>query len=168
MLRVLIRMDLIAILMSTHVIGIIFLGTPKRVLISLDKQAIGVRVIEVLLYMESSPAVVVTDTLTVSSFANCVILHVFCRLGNFLNRLFFFQNNLSGMPSGCQTVWIQIRPDFLSGLIWVQTVCKNYQQTTKVATSGKRVKAVLLVIVDGHEGGSSDLSGQSIWPLHFL
>ena len=33
------------------------------------------------------------------------------------------------IPSGCQTVWIQIRPDILSGLIWVQTVCKGYQQT---------------------------------------
>ena len=29
-----------------------------------------------------------------------------------------------------QTVWIQIRPDVLSGLIWFQTVCKIYQQTT--------------------------------------
>ena len=34
------------------------------------------------------------------------------------------------MPSGCQTVQIQIRPDILSGLIWVQTVCKGYQQPT--------------------------------------
>ena len=30
------------------------------------------------------------------------------------------------IPSGCQTVWIQIRPDILLGLIWVQTVCKGY------------------------------------------
>ena len=30
-------------------------------------------------------------------------------------------------PSECQTVWIQIRPDFMLGLIWVQTVCKSYQ-----------------------------------------
>ena len=44
------------------------------------------------------------------------------------------------MPSGCQTVWIQIRPDILSGLIWVQTVCKGYQQITKVAPSEQRVK----------------------------
>ena len=29
-----------------------------------------------------------------------------------------------------QTNWIQIRADFLSSLIWVQTVCKAYQQTT--------------------------------------
>ena len=72
----------------------------------------------------------------------------FCMLGNFayffvvcglflLNEI--FQKNLPGIPSECQTVWIQIRPDILSGLIWVQTVCKGYQQTTKVATSGERV-----------------------------
>ena len=29
-----------------------------------------------------------------------------------------------------QTVWIQIRPKILSGLIWVQTVCKSFQQMT--------------------------------------
>ena len=34
------------------------------------------------------------------------------------------------MPSECQTVWIQIRPDVLSGLILVQTVTKEYQQPT--------------------------------------
>ena len=43
---------------------------------------------------------------------------------------FFSKKNLSGIPSECQTVWIQIRPDVLSGLIWIQTVCKGYQQTT--------------------------------------
>ena len=31
-----------------------------------------------------------------------------------------------------QTVWIQIRPDVLLGLIWVQTVCKGYQHTKPV------------------------------------
>ena len=51
----------------------------------------------------------------------------------------FFQKNLSGIPSECQTVWIQIRPDILSGLIWVQTVCKGYKQATEVATSVERV-----------------------------
>ena len=49
---------------------------------------------------------------------------------------YFFQNQLfwkisSGLPSECQTDWIQIRPDVLLGLIWVQTVCKSYQQTTQ-------------------------------------
>ena len=53
----------------------------------------------------------------------------------FQNQL--FRKTLSGIPSVCQRVWIQIRPDILSGLIWVQTVCRGYQQMTKVG----RVKA---------------------------
>ena len=49
--------------------------------------------------------------------------------------LFFFQNHLfwkihSGIPKECQTIWTQIRPNVLLGLIWVQTVWKGYQQTT--------------------------------------
>ena len=57
-----------------------------------------------------------------------------CLLGNFscffLSSANSFQNELfrkihSGIPSECQTVWIQIRPDVLSGLIWFQTVCKK-------------------------------------------
>ena len=33
-------------------------------------------------------------------------------------------------PDTLQTVWTQIRPDRVSGLIWVQTVCKGYLQMT--------------------------------------
>ena len=64
-----------------------------------------------------------------------------CLLGNFacflLSADFFFEINyfekiILGIPSECQTVWIQIRPDILSGLIWVQTVCQGYQQMTLV------------------------------------
>ena len=63
----------------------------------------------------------------------------------FLHTLFVCHILLFGcwkflVPSGCQTVWIQIRPDILSGLIWVQTVCKGHQQTPKVAPSEQRVK----------------------------
>ena len=52
--------------------------------------------------------------------------HAFCHL------LIFFQNQLfrkfiSGIPSGCQTDWIQIRPNILSGLIWVQSACKGWE-----------------------------------------
>ena len=44
-----------------------------------------------------------------------------------------FQNVFEGYHwYECQTVRIQIRPNFLSGLIWVQTVCKWYQQATKI------------------------------------
>ena len=48
-----------------------------------------------------------------------LLLFFFCRLWIFLNQL--FQKYLSGIPSECQTVWIQIR----SGLNWVQTICKG-------------------------------------------
>ena len=60
----------------------------------------------------------------------------------------FFKKNLSGIPSEFQTVWIQIRPDILLGLIWVQTICKGYQQMTKVATSGERVKVPIMTAAD--------------------
>ena len=46
-----------------------------------------------------------------------------------------FRNNISVKEFGSRSGLT-----FLSGLIWVQTVCKGYQQTTKVATSGERVK----------------------------
>ena len=60
-----------------------------------------------------------------------------CLLGNFaclLSSADFFKNQLfrkilSGIQSECQTVWIQIRPNILSGLIWIQTVCQGYQLT---------------------------------------
>ena len=73
------------------------------------------------------------------NFSRSTMVFTLCLLGNFA-RLFLssadffenqlFRNILSGIPSECQTVWIQIRPDILSGLIWVQTVCKGYQQMT--------------------------------------
>ena len=47
--------------------------------------------------------------------------------------LLFFLKNLSGISVECQAVWIQIMPDVLSSLIWVQIVCKGYQQTTLVS-----------------------------------
>ena len=39
----------------------------------------------------------------------------------------------------CQTAWIQIRSDVLLGLIWVQTVCKDHQQTIKFDASKERI-----------------------------
>ena len=54
----------------------------------------------------------------------------FSRLLKFykINVLDFF---LAGIPSESQTVWIKIRPDILSGHIWVTMVCKDHRQTTK-------------------------------------
>ena len=60
----------------------------------------------------------------------CVMIYAFCRLLIFSKSTFpiFF----SAVPSQCQTNWIQIRPDVLSGLIWVKSVCNVYEQTTLV------------------------------------
>ena len=72
----------------------------------------------------------------------------FFMLGKFLMLLLssadFFKiinfKKKSGTLSKCQMVWIQIRTNILLVLIWVQTVCKGYQQMTKVATSKERFK----------------------------
>ena len=48
----------------------------------------------------------------------------------FQNKL--FEKILSGIQSESQRVWSLIRPEDLSGLIWVQTVCQSYQQTTLI------------------------------------
>ena len=41
---------------------------------------------------------------------------------------------------------IQIRTDAVSVLIWLQTVCKSYQQTTEVAASKERVLKLFTLI----------------------
>ena len=59
-----------------------------------------------------------------------------CPLWNFSCSFvvcWFFQNQLfwkilSRISSECQTDWIQIRPDVVSDLIWVQSVCKGYEK----------------------------------------
>ena len=58
-----------------------------------------------------------------------------------------FQKILSGIGSECHKDWIQIRPDVLSGLIWVQSVCKGYQQTPLVGYELKKdTKPAQLII----------------------
>ena len=51
------------------------------------------------------------------------------RLLTFFQIIIFF-NSFGKTFSECQTVQIQIKTDILSVLIWVQTVCKGYQQAT--------------------------------------
>ena len=62
------------------------------------------------------------------------ILHVFFVVCRFFPILSFLKNSFmkNQMSPGCQTIGIQIRPNML-GLIWVQSICKNYQQTTLVS-----------------------------------
>ena len=64
-------------------------------------------------------------------FAYWKILYVFCLL------LILF----SEIPSEFQTVWIQSRPNVLSGLTWVQTCFQSYRQT---ATEGYDEQAPIL------------------------
>ena len=42
-------------------------------------------------------------------------------------KINFFEKFFQELRLECQTDWIQIRPDVLLGLIWVQTVCKGYK-----------------------------------------
>ena len=56
---------------------------------------------------------------------------LFCYLLIFLQN-HLFDKKTSSIPSECQTVRIQIRPDNMPGLIWVRTVCKSCQQTKLV------------------------------------
>ena len=46
--------------------------------------------------------------------------------------VFFSEKSLGDLSVECQAVWIQIMPDVMPGLIWIQIVCKGYQQTTLV------------------------------------
>ena len=52
----------------------------------------------------------------------------FCLLIFF--KIIFFKQFFQKYHPKYQTVWTQIRPNKMSGLIWVQTVCKGHQQTT--------------------------------------
>ena len=48
-------------------------------------------------------------------FSPWEIFHAFFSSADFF-KFNFFEKNLSGIPSECQTDWIQIRPDVLSWL----------------------------------------------------
>ena len=72
-----------------------------------------------------------TDCNGIYLFAYWIIFHDLLLLSADIFKHYFSQNNLSGITSECQKAWIEIRYDVLLGLIWVQTVCKDHQQTTK-------------------------------------
>ena len=56
----------------------------------------------------------------------------------------------------CQTNWIKFRTDRMSVLIWVQTVCKGYRETTKVVASKERV--LTISVMSGSSGLGSAIS----------
>ena len=61
------------------------------------------------------------------------LFHYFLLSANLFIFNIFFQKLISRILSECQTFWIQLRPEILSGLIKVQSVCKGYQQTILTA-----------------------------------
>ena len=67
-------------------------------------------------------------------------------------KINFFHKILSRTIPECKTVWIQISPDVVSGLIWVQTICKNHQQMTKF-TAGRQSSSKTFHIFAGSSGG---------------
>ena len=70
-------------------------------------------------------------------FGYWVIFQTFCQLLTFSNNHFFkssFSNTIRVSKS------LDPDQDQHSVLIWVQTVCKGYQQKTKVAAGIERVK----------------------------
>ena len=79
--------------------------------------------LEISVYLEMLSASIVKDAFCMNSF-HSGIWHAFCVICECFQN-YQFQNIFSGMPSVCQTVWIQIRPGILPGLIWVQTVWKT-------------------------------------------
>ena len=81
----------------------------------------------------------VTKTVKIASQANSglAVNAIFTSENNVLSsvdfyKINFFEKNISGISSACKTVCLQIRLNVLSGLIWVQTVCKGCQLTTLV------------------------------------
>ena len=60
-------------------------------------------------------------------FACLVIFHFLWSADTFV---FSKDYNLIELYEGVKTLWIQFRPDSLSGQNWTQTVCKDYQLMT--------------------------------------
>ena len=112
--------------------------------------------IEAICYLKCRVATNISHWLKVQSrwFKNyvfvkkCIFISLWILLS--LHTLLFCHILLFGclifsLPSRSQTIWIQIRPDIMSGLILVQTVCKSLQQTTKVAPAGKELNTKQLI-----------------------
>ena len=79
-------------------------------------------------------------------FAYWEILHAFLLSADFF-KINFFKKFFWGISFECQTNWIHIRPNILSGLIWIQTVCKSFLQT---ALGGKELTQGAVLCICSH------------------
>ena len=69
------------------------------------------------------------DTYMFSTLQN--VLCLFCRQLIFFSKSLFSNKSFRTIMQMPNSLYRQIRHDILSGLIWVQTVCKGYQQKTQ-------------------------------------
>ena len=76
----------------------------------------------------------------------CMLTNFSCFCCHLLTSKLTFEKKNSGTLSDCHMVRIQIRPDILWVLIWVLTLSKGYQQTTKVTASRHRVDQYPVVV----------------------
>ena len=74
-----------------------------------------------------------------------VIFHAFVVVCRPFPKLTLKKKNLSGILSDCRTVWIQIRTDVLSVLIWIKTACKGFSRRQKLSLARKELKSLTIV-----------------------
>ena len=90
-------------------------------------------------------------------------MHAFLSSADSIFSKSTFLKILLGLPSGYQTVWFQIRPEVMSGLILVQTVCKDYQQMTRV---GEELNVKPVMICGGYFCFISDTQQSHLWIVY--
>ena len=78
-------------------------------------------------------------------FACGTIFHESLLTADFFPKLFFSINSFRNTIE-CQTVWIQIRPGFRSGLIWVQTVCKGHISRLTEDVFDLEARLIILIV----------------------
>ena len=76
----------------------------------------------------------------------------------------FSKVSFSGTISECQKVWIQIRTDKMSVLIWAQTVWKGSQQATESPASKWLTDCFFSLIIYDANGLDLHLGHQNISP----
>ena len=84
----------------------------------------------------------------------------FCRLLTFCSKSIFSKNSFRNTMRVSNSFYPHQDQYSLSVLIWVQTVCKNYQQTTKNTASRLRVKYLLKISNTWH--GTMFRQGSSV------
>ena len=75
-------------------------------------------------------------------------MHAFLSSVDFVFKLTFSKKVFQEQHQSVKQFGSRSGLTFFSGLIWVQTVCRGYQQMTKVTTSGERVETITLNLYD--------------------